>query len=83
MNGEAWTKERDTQLRKLRDAGLTFSQIAAALAVTRSAVISEGGPAWVGEARATCNAFEIPETSDHCDASSGDHAGCEYARYAV
>lgn len=40
MNGEAWTKERDTQLRKLRDAGLTFSQIAAALAVTRSAVIS-------------------------------------------
>lgn len=34
-----WTEERDTQLRKLRDAGLTFSQIAAAFGMTNSAVI--------------------------------------------
>lgn len=39
MNGGPWTKERDMQLRKLREVGLTFSQIAAALGMTNSAVI--------------------------------------------
>lgn len=35
----AWTKERDAQIEKMRELGLTFSQIAAAFGMTSSAVI--------------------------------------------
>jgi GcrA cell cycle regulator len=43
-NGTLWTEEQDAQLRKLRDQGLSASQIAAELGgMTRNAVIGRAG----------------------------------------
>jgi hypothetical protein len=38
-----WTEERDTQLRKLRDQGFTFDDIAAKLDTTKGSVIGRAG----------------------------------------
>ena len=38
MNGKPWTKEREVQFRKLHAEGLSFTQIAAKLGVTKGAV---------------------------------------------